>query len=237
MADGAYLALNGLRTRIAELDRLAADLANVGTAGYKRERTSTHGSERPTFDSLIQKATDPTMGVRKIDMSSGEITPSGRDLDFAIDGPGFFAIETAAGTRYTRNGSFGRRADGTLTASDGSPVLGQGGPISLGVGPISADPDGTIRTGTTVAGKLRIVDATADATVTRESSSRFLIDSVENVNLPAVRNSALEQSNVSVIDGLAQLTALSRSFDALQRGLVSLLSEVDGRAITELGRH
>src|SRR5262249_29318006 len=142
-----------------------------------------------------------------------------------------------AGTRYTRNGSFSRRADGVLTASDGSPVMGQGGQISLGIGPISADADGTIRTGATVAGKLRIVDSAEESNVTRESSSRFRIDDTEDVKIPAVRNGALEQSNVSVVDGLAQLTALSRSFDALQRGLVSLLSEVDGRAISELGRH
>jgi flagellar basal body rod protein FlgG len=238
MADGTYLALNGLRTRIAELDRLAADLANVGTAGYKRERTSTHGSERPTFDMLIQKATDPTMGNRKIDLSSGGVTRTGRDLDFALKGPGFFAVETPFGTRYTRNGSFERGADGTLTTSDGLPVLGEGGPIRLNAtGAISVDADGTVRTGTAVAGRLQVVRAESDAAIAREGSSRFRIDDVEAVETPEVVNQALEQSNVSVVDGMAQLTALSRSFDALQRGLVSLLSEVDGKAISELGRH
>jgi flagellar basal body rod protein FlgG len=238
MADGAYLALNGLRTRIAELDRLAADLANVGTAGYKRERTSTFGSSRSTFDTLVQKATDPTMGVRKIDLSSGEITRTGRDLDFAIEGPGFFAIDTPQGTRYTRNGSFERRADGTLTTNDGAPVLGDGGPIKLNAsGAITLDSDGTVRTGTTVAGKVQIVDASQGADMARESASRFRIESVDPVQYPSIRNQALEHSNVSIVDGMAQLTALSRSFDALQRGLVSLLSEVDGKAISELGRH
>jgi flagellar basal body rod protein FlgG len=237
MADGSYLALNGLRTRIAELDRLAADLANVGTAGYKRERTSTFGSSRSTFDSLIQKATDPTMGVRKIDFSSGEVTRTGRDLDFAVQGPGFFVLDTPAGPRYTRNGAFERRADGTLTTNDGAPVQGQGGPIKLGVGAITVDADGTVRAGDTVAGKLQIVEAAPGSDLARESASRFRIEDVTAVDAPSVRNQALEHSNVSIVDGMAQLTALSRSFDALQRGLVSLMSEVDGKAISELGRH
>jgi flagellar basal body rod protein FlgG len=237
MADGAYLALNGLRTRIAELDRLASDLANVGTAGYKRERTSTFGSPRATFDSLIQKATDPTLGVRKIDLSPGEITNTGRDLDFAIQGPGFFVVETAAGPRYTRNGAFERSADGTLTTTDGAPVVGEGGPIRLGTGAITVDADGTVRAGTTVAGKVQIVDAAPGSEPAREGASRFRIDEVNPVEAPSVRNQALEHSNVSIVDGMAQLTALSRSFDALQRGLVSLMAEVDGRAISELGRH
>jgi flagellar basal body rod protein FlgG len=178
------------------------------------------------------------MGVRKIDLSSGEITRTGRDLDFAIEGPGFFAIETPQGTRYTRNGSFERRADGTLTTNDGAPVLGEGGPIKLNAaGAITLDSDGTVRTGTTVAGKVQIVDAAQGADLARESASRFKIESVDPVQYPSVRNQALEHSNVSIVDGMAQLTALSRSFDALQRGLVSLLSEVDGKAISELGRH
>jgi flagellar basal body rod protein FlgG len=218
------------------LDSLAADLANVGTAGYKRERTSTHGAERSTFDWLVQKATDPTLGERKIDLQSGEVAPTGRDLDFAIEGPGFFAIETPSGTRYTRNGSFERRADGTLATADGLRVLGEMGPIRLGTGAITVDADGTVRAGDTVAGRLQIVDTVAGASVVREGAARFRIDRVMSVEAPSVRNGTIEHSNVSIVECLAQLTALSRNFDALQRGLVSLMSEVDGRAITELGR-
>jgi flagellar basal-body rod protein FlgF len=237
MADGAYVALNGLRTRLAELDRLAADLSNVATAGYKGERTSTYGSDRPTFDALLQKATDPAPGELKVNLARGEMTPTGRDLDFAIEGNGFFAIQTPSGVRYTQNGSFERRSDGTLSTTDGLPVLGQDGkPIQLADGPVSVDPDGTIRTGAAVAGQLRIVDAAPDAQVVREGAARFRIDDVTPVAAPSVRNHALERSNVSVVEALSHMTAASRSFEALQRGLVSLMTDVDGRAITELGR-
>ena len=236
MPDGAYLALNGLRTRLAELDSLAADLANVGTTGYKRARTSTYGSERATFDRVLQKATDPTLGVSKIDMRSGDISASGRDLDFAIEKNGFFEIETPNGTRYTRNGSFDRRSDGTLVTGDDMPVLGENGAIQLGNGQILVETDGTILVDGKAAGKLNIVDAEPGASISREGSSRFRIDNVTPLAEPRVRNKAMEHSNVSVVEAVAQLVSLSRGFDALQRGLVSLMSEVDGRAISELGR-
>ncbi len=237
MADGAYVALNGLRTRLAELDRIAADLSNVATAGYKGERTSTYGADRPTFDALLQKATDPAPGELKVDLTHGEMSPTGRDLDFAIEGSGFFAIQTPAGVRYTQNGSFERLADGTLATTDGFPVLGQDGkPIKLGDGDITVDPDGTIRTGAVVAGQLKVVDAAADTPIVREGAARFRIDEVTPVTSPSVKNRALERSNVSVVEALSHMTAASRSFEALQRGLVSLMTEVDGRAISELGR-
>jgi flagellar basal body rod protein FlgG len=236
MADGAYVALNGLRTRMAELDRLAADLSNSGTSGYKGEHTSTYGADRLTFDTVMRKATDPAIGEQKIDFTQGEISPTGRELDFAIEGNGFFAVQTPAGVRYTQNGSFERLADGSLATTDGLQVLGQDGPIQLAEGPISVDPDGTVRSGTTVAGQLRVVEPGPGASIVREGAARFRIDMVSPVATPSVRNHSLERSNVSVVDAMSHMTAVARSFEALQRGLVSLMTEVDGRAITELGR-
>jgi flagellar basal body rod protein FlgG len=240
MADGVYIALNGLRARLNELDRVAADLSNIGTAGYKGDRTSTYGDVRPTFDAIMQKATDPAIGERKVNLSAGEVSPTGRDLDFALEGKGFFAVQTPAGIRYTRNGSFQRSADGTLKTADGLAVLGgetPPAPITLGPGEVTVDPDGTVRAGGVAAGRLTIVEPAVGATIIREGAARFRMDQVVPVDNPSVRNHALEQSNVSMTDAMAHLTALSRNFDALQRGLVSLMSEVDGKAISELGRH
>ena len=125
MPGGAYSALSGMRTRLDELDRLAADLANVSTVGYKTERSAKTASERDEFALALESAVDVAMSGKKIDFRPGIIATTGRDLDVAIDGSGFFAIQTAAGERYTRNGSFSRRADGTLTTSSGDPVLGE----------------------------------------------------------------------------------------------------------------
>src|SRR5262245_21577962 len=101
-----YVALSGLRARVGELDRLAADIANVGTAGYKGERESRAAAVRETFGDALQTAIDATSGGTRIDMTAGAIAPTGRSLDVAAEGPGFFVVSTPEGPRYTRNGHF-----------------------------------------------------------------------------------------------------------------------------------
>src|SRR5262245_24857932 len=110
MPGGAYSALSGMRMRLDDLDRLAADLANVGTAGYKTERTSTEESRR-AFASALDSAIDVTQGGHKTNFMPGTIASTGRDLDLAIEGPGFFEVETPGGTRYTRAGNFKVQSD------------------------------------------------------------------------------------------------------------------------------
>jgi flagellar basal body rod protein FlgG len=238
MAGGAYAALSGLRARMDQLDRLASDLANVGTSGYKAERTTTVAAERPSFRAVLQSAVDTASGPGRVDFQPGTIEPSGRDLDFAIDGRGFFVVDTPQGPRYTRNGRFARRADGTLTTSDDEPVAGEGGPIQLGKGPVTMDADGTIRAGGVAAGKLKLVDFEDYTRLERETGGRFRAPEgvTPGASTATVLAGSLEHSNVSMVDRMAQLTEVARGFEALQRGLTILMNDVDGRAITELGR-
>ena len=127
MAGGTYSALSGLQTRLAQLDRIASDIANAGTAGYKTERVPTVEARRPDFDQVLQTAIDVAAAPGLIDFRDGSIQTTNRDLDVALDGRGFFEIETAQGPRYTRNGQFSRRPDGTLVTADGNVVRGDGG--------------------------------------------------------------------------------------------------------------
>src|SRR5436190_8886601 len=131
MPGGAYSALSGMQARLADLDRLASDIANVGTSGYKTERAATVAAERPSFRTALDSAVDVTSGSTRLDFRPGTIGTTGRDLDAAIEGQGFFAVTTAGGERYTRNGSFLRRHDGVLTAGDGSPLVGANGEIKV----------------------------------------------------------------------------------------------------------
>jgi flagellar basal-body rod protein FlgF len=240
MAGGAYVALSGLRSRVEQLDRLAADIANVNTAGYKGERVTTTRVDRPDFGSLLQTAVDVAAAPGLLDMRNGSFTTTGRELDVALEGSGFFAIDTPGGTRYTRNGEFTRRADGTLTTSDGMAVQGDNGPIRLAsdAGAISVEADGTVRAGDEVAGKLKVVDFDDYTTLTREDSGRLRAGIAARAASPntMVRGGMIEQSNVSVVERMAQLTEVGRSFEALQRGVSLLMNDIDSRAITELGR-
>jgi flagellar basal-body rod protein FlgF len=242
MSSGAYVALSGLQARTEQLNRLAGDLANVGTAGYKAERTTTAAAERPAdaFSRALQSAIDVAEGPRSLDFRPGAVTTTGRDLDLAIDGPGFFAVETPDGVRYTRNGHFTRRADNVLATEDGYAVLGDNGPIRLpNDGSAITVDGGQILSGTTAVGKPQIVDFASYTGLAREDGARFR--AAQGTATKAAASStlvsgALEQSNVSVVERMAQLTEVTRGFEALQRGVTILMNDLDGRAINELGR-
>ena len=242
MSGGAYIALSGLRTRAEQLDRLAADIANVNTAGYKSERVTTTAVERPNFDKALQSAIDVAPAPGFLDFRNGSIENTGRDLDLAIDGRGFFVVDTPNGPRYTRAGQFSRRADGVLTTADGLVLQGDNNtPVRLQTtGQVAVEPDGTIRSGATVAGKLRIVDFDDYAVLGREDGTKFRAQAgaTPTVVSPTtrIRGGALEQSNVTMVERMAYMTEVYRSFEALQKGVSVLMNDIDLRAINELGK-
>lgn len=240
MPGGAYIALSGLQTRFDQLDRLASDLANATTAGYKGERATTVPAERPEFDALLEAAIDVTEGPRRVDFAPGAIAMTGRDLDLALDGPGFFAIDAPGGVRYTRNGHFNRSADGRLVTHDGYDVLGENGPIRLPPGAaITIEADGTVRSGAAGVGRLRTVIIDDVSRLRREGASLFAAPegvTATPLTEPTIRSGALEASNVSVVDRMARIIEVTRAFEGLQRGLGLLMNDINGRAISELGR-
>src|SRR5262245_43889761 len=168
MPGGVYSALSGMRSRLEDLDRLASDIANVGTSGYKTERAATVAAERPSFRAVLDSAVDVTTGGTRLDFRPGTLGTTGRDLDAAIEGAGFFVVNTPNGERYTRNGSFVRRGDGVLTTADGLPVVAAGtaqppAQIQVGNGVISISEDGTVKAGDVVAGKLKLVSFASES--------------------------------------------------------------------------
>jgi flagellar basal body rod protein FlgG len=238
MSGSQYIALSGLRARADALDRLAADIANIGTAGYKGEREARAVAERPSFDAALQTAIDTTAGGRRLDMRDGALTSTGRPLDVAVEGDGFFVIETSAGPRYTRNGHFTLDASRRLVTEEGQTVLGTDGPITLDEGDVRVDNDGTVWAGVTRAGRLSVVQFADAGQLARDQGTLLRADgqAATPVETPSVHAGVLEGSNVSVADRLAELTTVSRGFEALQKAISMLMNDVDGRAIEHLGR-
>jgi len=228
-----------MRTRLSDLDRLAEDIANANTTGYKAERTAREQVNRPTFDDSLQTAIDVVQGGRRMDMATGSITPTGRDLDVAIEGPGFFTVQTPSGMRYTRDGHFTRGADGTLAVGDGNAVLAQGdNTIRVGTGKVSIDQDGTVHNNGAVVGKLQITEFEDPGRLERAGGAMLAAGTQTPVEADQVdlRPGALEQSNVSVVVRIAELTDVARGFDALQRAISIQMNDIDGKAIEHLGR-
>ncbi|MBV9801931.1 MAG: flagellar hook-basal body protein [Solirubrobacterales bacterium] len=133
MDTGLYIAASGMLAQQVREDQLANDLSNASTPGYK-----TDSSVQQDFGSLLlsNTATGQTIGSINTGVRLGSpvtnLTPetlhsTGQPLDFGIAGQGFFAIRTAQGVRYTRDGEFQANAQGLLTDSLGNPVLSQNG--------------------------------------------------------------------------------------------------------------
>jgi len=239
MAGGIYSALSGLQSRSTRLDRIAEDIANAGTSGYKGGRQTTMVAEREQFAAALDSAVDVVVAPARVDFRPGEIATTGRDLDLAVEGPGFFEIETPGGTRYTRSGHFTRLADGTLATPDGDAVLAGGNPVTLPAGEVKIGLDGTIRVAGKAVGRLDLVEFADSSRLVREDGVRFRAPE-DLVAAPAsdsaIRSGMLEGSNVSLPERIVQMTEISRGFEALQRGISVLMNDIDGRAISELGR-
>src|SRR4051794_40617116 len=112
--DGFFNAYSALEARMKIVDVVANNLANSQTTGFKRD-----------FGHVLQNESGFDVGTQ-VDLSSGDLLNTGNDLDVAIDGPGFFAVETQNGVRYTRAGSFVVNAQGELVTKDGAKVLSTG---------------------------------------------------------------------------------------------------------------
>jgi flagellar basal-body rod protein FlgF len=240
MSGGYYVALSGMRSRLDQLDRLSEDLANASTVGFKGERTAKSHVPRPAFEDALETAIDVTTGKRNLDMQRGNVLPTGRALDVALQGDNFLAVQTERGVRYTRNGQLSRTSDGRLLTSDGAAVMGDDGPIKVDKGDIRIGDDGSVRVGNEVKGKLSVVSFSDPRLLKREGGA--LLSAPEGM-LPieaegegVLAPGAIEESNVSVVEKMGELTDLSRSFEAMQKALSVLMNDVDGRAIESLGR-
>ena len=157
MDSGYYAACAGLRTQTEALELVANNLANSSTNGYR--------GQQPTFRSLLTGAPlasgNPlnlalnhfnVLGGSELDLSPGNLRDTGNPLDLAVEGSGFFAIQTPAGIMYTRDGSFQVSAKGQLVTAQGDVVLGESGPITLPSGAVSISADGTLSVEGAVAG-------------------------------------------------------------------------------------
>ena len=134
-----YIMASGMLTELARQDRIANDLANAATPGYKRTVATQHAFGDILLESRRTGAPigDVGFGVEeagaRVDLTQGALRMTEEPLDLALDGDGFFAVSTANGVRYTRDGQFRVDAGGKLVTAVGDAVLGtNGSPIVVG---------------------------------------------------------------------------------------------------------
>ena len=231
--------------RTQELDTIANNLANVSTAGYRAEKEvfSAVLADAGNSDDLLTSDMDRAvndfgvMSGTSLDMSQGVLQKTGNELDVAIQGAGFFAVQTSHGTVYTRNGSFQVSANRQLVTAAGDPVLGQSGPITLVPGSISISPDGTISSNGALAGKLQVVDFPPGTQIECLGGTYYSAPAGKTPQPSpnsTVLQGAIESSNVNPITAMVQLVTAQRSAETMQRAMYMFNSEMDKTATQEL---
>jgi len=198
------------------------NLANASTTGYKRLCRSAEQlyAARP-FAESAEPVTGEVADRTSIDFNQGGLVRTGRPLDLALHGSGFFVIETPEGPRYTRNGVFCVSPTGQLVDGGGRTVSGEGGPITLPEGAseaqVSVASGGEVSAGTAAIGRLRIVQF--DDPQRLEPVGGNLFSAPEGVDpAPATKTTVQqgfqEASNVNVVEELVDLIVVSRLYEA-----------------------
>jgi flagellar basal-body rod protein FlgF len=174
------------------------------------------------------------------DFRSGPMIATGRDLDVALDGPGFFAVEASGGVRFTRNGNFQLNAKGQLVTSEGLAVQGKKGTVLLPAGKVSISQNGEIQVNGNRVDKLKVIDFSDKRVLEKVGDSLFAKkDSAakeEEVKDLIVRQGSLEQSNVNPIRQMTLMIMIMRQFESLQKAIQMVMNTVNEKTIDQVGR-
>jgi flagellar basal-body rod protein FlgF len=235
MDSGYYAAMTGLVARTQALDTAAANLANAQTPGYRAEREFFRSVllGPDALDSQLGQTVNNygLLGGDRLSMAQGTLEATGNPLDLAIEGQGFFMVQTPHGIRYTRDGSFHRSQNGQLVTQAGEPVLSASGqPIVIPPGDAAVGADGAV----SVAGG---IVAQVGTELTPEGADRYVAPQ-EVAAIPAkgasVHSGAIESANQDVIQGSLDLIVMQRQAEMMQRALTVFHSDMNKLATEDL---
>jgi flagellar basal-body rod protein FlgF len=241
MDNSLYVTLSRQLTLRRALDVTANNLANIDTAGFKVE------SLMVQTDALSPTAAPASEPIKYVidnglarNFGQGGLEHSSNPLDVAIEGDGFFAVQTPAGTRYTRDGRFGIDAQNRLVDHQGNAVLSSSG------APISVDPtktdfavakDGTISQGGKTLGKLGVSRFANLSALQKQGDNLF--DAGAAAAIPAnsarLHQGMVEHSNVQPVVEITQLISITRAYERLTQ-MISQTQDLSQSAIQRLGK-
>jgi flagellar basal-body rod protein FlgF len=223
------------------MDVTANNLANMTTAGFKAERLVMRElSERPAAasDNPAEIAFVDAWMLQR-DFSTGPLEQTGNPLDVAIEGEGFFVIQTEAGEAYTRDGRFALDEQGRVITHTGNLVLGDGGPITIDpeAGPISISREGSISQNEASVGTFRTVAFDTPAALEKVGDNlwRATDEAPRAPENSRVAAGFVEGSNVNAVSELTQMIEISRAYQAVSR-MISQSDELRGASIEKLSQ-
>jgi flagellar basal-body rod protein FlgF/flagellar basal-body rod protein FlgG len=242
MDSGYYAAMTGLVARTQALDTAAANLANAQTPGYR--------AEREYFRSVLlgPDALDSQLGATvnnygllggdRLSMAQGSLEQTGNPLDLAIEGQGFFMVQSPNGSRFTRDGSFHRAQNGQLVTKAGEAVLSAAGqPILIPPGEVSVGADGAVSVAGGVAAQLGVFTFPAGTELTPEGANRYVAPqgvTAVLANGAEIHQGAIESANQDVFQGSLNLIVMQRQAEMMQRALTVFHTDFNKFATEDL---
>jgi len=263
MIRGWYTGASGMTAQQVRLDAISNNLANVDTDGYKRDvavhkafaqlllrRMNDDGQTRNPFGSGDMAPVVGSIGTGVetnevfTEFEQGALKQSENDLDLALDGKGWFSVQTPYGERYTRNGSFVLGKEGYLETKEGFPLLGENGPIRVKANNFQIDKDGNIFINKTFdddpfrlvsreentwdrlekLDTLKLVDFKKDRFIAKQGSSLWATTeesgearSLPRGSRPAVAQGFTEASNVNPVLEMVRMIEVNRAYEANQK--------------------
>ena len=248
---GLWLAAAGMKVNDHRQSILANNLANANTTGFKhdlavvmqRRVESQANSARPGAVHPVLDGMSGGVNVRPTfyNFSAGNIENTGKPLDAAIRGDGFFVVSDGESTRYTRDGEFTRNRDGELALAAGNGrwkvLSGDGATIVLSEtgGKLSIGANGSVREGQTLVAELAVVNGDRES-LRKVGENLFEGESAQMEPIdPRLIPEAREESNFDVMQGLASMIESSRAYE-LNAQMIRLHDQMTGLAVSRVGR-
>ena len=250
MIKGFYAAVSGMLVNANRQQLLSHNIANLQTPGFKQILSTIQDFEhtpvvypagnvtRSYLQDLGALGLGSMSGPEITDFEQGGLQSTGNPFDLAIQGEGFFRVQTPDGERFTRDGRFLRSADGTLETLEGYHVLDHNGQaIQLGNGEVSFAPNGDISINGTVSGQLGLaLFQNPRADLARTEGNYFTAKQSPNgTGTVQVAQRYLEMSNANPTQLMGQLVEVARSYEAAQQ-MVQNQDELLGKTISMLGQ-
>lgn len=239
MIDALSAAEAGMMNDMLRMNSISNNLANSGTAGFKRELTSVRGFA-DQLDMLAGASGAPAVGRPQLstttDQSPGVLKFTGNPLDLALEGDGLFEVMTEQGTAYTRQGGFHVDEAGRLVTANGMPVMGKDGEIRLTSGQPRVDREGKVWEGERLVGQLRTVKFQADDLLKMGGglyAARVSAQKDEN-SQTQIRQGYVEASNVVLMEETVRMIETMRHLESSQR-VIQSYDEMLDKAINVIG--
>jgi len=256
MSGDIYLAASAALAYEKRLEVVANNLANLNTAGFKRDNVSFQaymlnnaGSPVPVNPPYPQTASPESFWVEfksRTDFSPGFLRQTGNPFDLAINGKGFFSVQSPDGELYTRRGNFSLSPDGMLVTQEGWPVMGDGGEIRVATGnsnrralDVTIGEDGVLQVNGSKVGRLRVSDFTTSDGLTKVNGCYFKPGSGQGAPEPMedarISQGFLEMANVEAVQAMTEMIEINRGYESYQR-VIRAIDDLNSKSINDVGR-